>query len=104
MRAAMTEDEVRQRIAERERLLTELGRLLIEELGVREAPERLDPDAPLFGSGLGLDSVDAVELVVALEARFGVRPPDGLETRASLRSLGGMADLVLALRAAKEAT
>ena len=36
-------------------------------------PETIDDDAPLFGEGLGLDSVDALELVVALEKEFGIK-------------------------------
>ena len=38
-------------------------------------PETLEDDAPLFGGGLGLDSVDALELVVALEKEFGLKIP-----------------------------
>jgi len=36
-------------------------------------PEMIEDDAPLFGEGLGLDSVDALELVVALEKEFGIK-------------------------------
>jgi acyl carrier protein len=85
-------------VARREAVLDELRALLVEGLGVRRAPDAIDPDAPIFGSGLGLDSVDAVELVVGLERRFGVRPPDDLETRAAMRTPNTLVDLVLRLR------
>ena len=51
-----------------------IKRLIVENLhldGMR--PEMIDEEAPLFGDGLGLDSVDALELVVALEKEFGIR-------------------------------
>ena len=51
-----------------------IKRLIVESLnleGVR--PEMIEDEAPLFGEGLGLDSVDALELVVALEKEFGIR-------------------------------
>jgi acyl carrier protein len=49
-------------------------RLIVDNLhldGLR--PEAIDEQAPLFGDGLGLDSVDALELVVAVEKEFGIR-------------------------------
>ena len=49
-------------------------RLIVENLhldGLR--PEMIDEEAPLFGDGLGLDSVDALELVVAVEKEFGIK-------------------------------
>jgi acyl carrier protein len=51
-----------------------IKRLIVESLhldGVR--PETIEDEAPLFGEGLGLDSVDALELVVALEKEFGIK-------------------------------
>ena len=46
--------------------------VLIEELMLQEAPEEIANDTPLFGEGLGLDSVDALQLVVGLEKHFGL--------------------------------
>jgi acyl carrier protein len=51
-----------------------LKRLIVERLRLEGlTPENIADDAPLFGPGLGLDSVDALELVVALEQQYGMR-------------------------------
>ena len=63
-------------IAQREETLSRVRQLLIEELKVRREPDEIDPDTPLFGTGLRLDSVDAVELVIAVESAFRLRLPD----------------------------
>ena len=53
----------------------------------------------MFGSGFGLDSLDAVELVVCLEADFGVKIAEAWLLRGSMRSLNVLADLVIAKEA-----
>jgi acyl carrier protein len=51
-----------------------IKRLIVESLNLEGMrPEMIADEAPLFGEGLGLDSVDALELVVALEKEFGIR-------------------------------
>ena len=51
-----------------------IKRLIVESLNLEGMkPEMIEDDAPLFGEGLGLDSVDALELVVALEKEFGIK-------------------------------
>ena len=65
-------------MAEQERSGTEIREriksVIIESLGLEGmTPEMIDDDAPLFGEGLGLDSVDALELMVVLEKDFGVQ-------------------------------
>lgn len=58
-------------------------------------PAEIETDAPLFGEGLGLDSIDALQLVVALEKEFGVVVPDaatGSTVFASVRSMAGYVD------------
>ncbi len=51
-----------------------IKRLIVESLHLEGMkPEMIEDEAPLFGEGLGLDSVDALELVVALEKEFGIK-------------------------------
>jgi len=55
-------------------LRTRLKRLIVDSLNLEGMdPDSIEDDAPLFGEGLGLDSVDALELVVALEKEFGIK-------------------------------
>jgi acyl carrier protein len=49
-------------------------RLIVEALMLEDTtPEQIVDDAPLFGEGLGLDSIDALELAIAIDKRFGVK-------------------------------
>jgi acyl carrier protein len=86
-------------IEAREQVLDRIRELLIRELKVQRAPDELDPDTPLFGTGLGLDSVDAVELVVAVEAAFGLKLPERALGPAALRTINTLVDFVLEHRA-----
>jgi len=64
--------------------------LIIRRLRLEIAPAEIDEGAPLFGDGLGLDSIDALELVVGLEQEFGISIPDedvGKEAFASVEAL-----------------
>jgi len=61
----------------REELITEVKKLIIERLKLEEITVAdIITDAPLFGEGLGLDSIDALELVIGLEKEYGVSIPD----------------------------
>lgn len=77
-------------------MLDELRRLLIDALHLDREPDELDPDTALFGTGLSLDSIDALELVVALEEALGRRlVARGEAVPAVLRTLNTLADRVL---------
>ena len=70
----------------------ELARLIVETVHLDDIePSAIDPEAPLFGEGLGLDSIDALELALAISNRYGfqLRSDDAENERifASLRSL-----------------
>jgi acyl carrier protein len=65
-----------------------LKKIIIEELNLDDlTPEDIDDGAPLFGEGLGLDSLDAVELVVILEKHFGVQVKNLDEGREAFQSI-----------------
>lgn len=69
----------------------EVASLIVETLNLRDDPADIDPEAPLFNSGLGLDSIDALELAMAIFQKYGVRlrsdPSDNTRIFASLRAL-----------------
>jgi acyl carrier protein len=90
--------EIEHHVARREEVLDEVRRLLIDKLRIARQPDEIDPDTLLFGSGLGLDSVDAVELMVCLAADFGVELTDTTEVRAETRTVNALVDLILARR------
>lgn len=66
--------------------------------------EEISDDQPLFGPGsLGLDSVDALQLVVALDKSYGLKVPDPEAARSILHSVNSMADAVLKTDQSKSA-
>ena len=72
-----------------------LKHLLVSELNLEEiTPEEIDDDMPLFGEGLGLDSLDAVELVVILEKHFGIEIKSLEEGRVAFQSINTLAVFV----------
>jgi acyl carrier protein len=72
-----------------------LKKILIEELNLEDlTPEEIEDDAPLFGEGLGLDSLDAVELVVLLEKHFGVMVKNLDEGRAAFQSINTLVSFI----------
>jgi acyl carrier protein len=76
-------------------LMHQVQELIISTLRIEGlSPWDIDPDAPLFGDGLGLDSVDALPLVVGLEDRFGVVVPDAAVGATVFRSVRTMADYI----------
>jgi len=81
-------------------LVLELKKLIINTLKLEDiAPGDIDEDAPLFGDGLGLDSIDALELVVALEKIYHVFIPDSEVGKKVFRSVNALAEFVKTHRA-----
>jgi acyl carrier protein len=76
-------------------LKSRIKRALIEELDLRGKQEAdIDDAAPLFGEGLGLDSLDALQLAMAIEERFGVKVPEGDEGRSVFASVNAIAEFI----------
>lgn len=83
-----------------EALINELKTKIIEALkldGIK--PEDIDTDAPLFGEGLGLDSIDALELMLLLEKNYGIRLKNPAEGKEVFKSVRTMAEYVQANQA-----
>ena len=82
-----------------EQLIETVKQLIIDALRIEGmTPADIDSDAPLFGEGLGLDSIDALQLVVAMEKDFGVVVPDAATGSTVFRSVRTMADYIAANR------
>ncbi|GAB2663859.1 phosphopantetheine-binding protein [Flavihumibacter cheonanensis] len=72
---------------------------IIEALNLQGMqPEEIDDNAPLFGDGLGLDSIDSLELIVLLERNYGIKIEDPREGRKVFESIHVMADYIQANR------
>jgi acyl carrier protein len=81
-------------------LVLELKKLIINTLKLEDIhSDDIVDDAPLFGEGLGLDSIDALELVVALEKTYGVFIPDSEVGKKVFRSVNALAEFVKTQRA-----
>ena len=77
-------------------LIEKLKQLIITRLKLADmTPEMIETNAPLFGEGLGLDSIDALELVLGLEKEFGVVIPDAEVGKKVFQSVRTMAQYVL---------
>ncbi|GAA0974234.1 phosphopantetheine-binding protein [Acrocarpospora macrocephala] len=68
----MTIDELRAKAAERQQTCTQIKKMIVSRLDLEIEPDWITDDQPLFGRGLELDSLDVLELYVAIEAEFGV--------------------------------
>ncbi len=79
-----------------EELIKELKEEIIEALNLEEmTPDDIDDNEALFGDGLGLDSIDALELIVLLEKKYGIKlanPAEGKEIFKSVASIAGYVD------------
>ena len=79
-----------------EELIVELKQRIIEALNLEEmTPDDIDTDAPLFGEdGLGLDSIDALELIVLMEKRYGIKLASPAEGKAIFKTVRTIAEFV----------
>jgi acyl carrier protein len=97
----MTED-VQQKIARRAGIIQALKEELIERINLPYKPEDLHEDISLLGAGLGLDSLDALEIVLCAEGRFGIKIPD--DSVEVLRSINTIVDYIIEEQDRKEET
>jgi acyl carrier protein len=67
---------------------------IIKQLNIDMTPEALDTDMALFGDGLGLDSIDALELIVLMDRDFGIKIGDPKEARKIFQSVRVMAEYI----------
>lgn len=83
-----------------EELIQELKEALIESLNLEDiTPGEIDAEAPLFGDeGLGLDSIDALEIILLLERNYGIRVENPAEGKAIFYSVRTLGDFVTANR------
>ena len=78
-----------------EQLIEKLKKEIIEVLNLTEmVPENIDENAPLFLEGLGLDSIDALELIVLLEKKYGLKLGTAEEGKKVLSSVRAMAEFI----------
>lgn len=80
---------------DRDQLLADLKSMIVETLSLDDVdPSDIGDDEPLFGTGLELDSIDALELVVSLEKAYGIKIGSSEESKAALASVNSLADLI----------
>ena len=76
-------------------LISQLKQQIIDVLNLEEmTADDIDANAPLFGEGLGLDSIDALELIVLMEREYGIKLSNPAEGKAIFRSVATIADYV----------
>jgi acyl carrier protein len=82
-----------------EDLKLELKKNIITVLNLEDLkPEDIDDNAPIFGDGLGLDSIDALELIVMFSKEYGIKLTDPKEGKKIFISINTMADYITAHR------
>lgn len=81
---------------DKNQLIENLKVQLIEQLNLADiTPADIDPNAPLFGDGLGLDSIDALELIVLLEKHYNLKIADPKDGKEIFFSVNSLADYIL---------
>jgi acyl carrier protein len=82
-----------------EELKLEIKNMILATLGISDiTPDQIDNEEPLFSgkNALTLDSVDALEIIMAIQRTYGIRVADQAEARQSLRSVNSMASFIVA--------
>jgi acyl carrier protein len=80
-------------------LQREIAGMLVEALNLDVAPGDIDPDAPLYGDGLGLDSIDILEIALLVSKRYGIQlRAEAEENQQIFRSLRHLAGYIAAQR------
>lgn len=78
-----------------EELIQRLKEQIIEALNLEDiTPDDIDNEAPLFGEGLGLDSIDALELIVILEKYYGIKLASPGDSKGIFKNISTIADFV----------
>lgn len=86
-------------ITDMDELILQLKKQIIDVLNLEDmTPDDIDADAPLFGSGLGLDSIDALELIVLLEREYGIKLTNPAEGKEIFKSVASIANYVTSNR------
>ncbi len=80
---------------DRDAVRTQVKELLASGLRLEMPPAEIPDDSPIFGDGLGLDSIDALELVVLVEERFRISIPDEDVGRRAFASVNALVDFIL---------
>jgi len=75
-------------------LHSKIKQMLVRQLKLQVKPEEIEDDAPLFGSGLGLDSIDVLEVVASIEKEFGVSIKSQEEGERVLKSVRSIGDFI----------
>ena len=84
-------------------LRSRIKAMMVENLMLQVTAEEIGDNQPLFGPGsLGLDSVDALQLVVALDKTFGLKVPDPAAAKAILQSVNTIAEAVQSAETVKQ--
>ncbi len=91
-------EEIALYLERRERALAEVRKLLASIIDFTGNADDIDPDASLFGTGLGLDSLDAVEVLIGLEIDLGIKLEGDDPVRLGLRNVNGVVDAVMRAR------
>jgi acyl carrier protein len=83
-------------------LITELKKEIISQLNLQDVtPDSINDNAPLFGEGLGLDSIDVLELIVLLQKKYGIKVNGAEEGKSVFYSVKSMAEFIRAKQQAQ---